>query len=92
MIERLPPSISVKCVRSFLGHAGFYLKFIEYFLKIEHPLCKLLMEECKFYVDGSCLKSFGELKEQVVSVAIIIPLIGVSHLRLCVMLVRLLLV
>ena len=38
VIERLPPPISVKGVRSFLGHAGFYQRFIKNFSKIAHPL------------------------------------------------------
>ena len=37
-----------------------------------HFLCKLLEKECKFYFDESCLKAFGELKEKLVSVPIII--------------------
>ena len=69
VIERLPPP---KGVRSFLGHAGFYRRFIKDFSKIVHPLCKLLEKECKFYFDESCLKAFGELKEKLVSAPIII--------------------
>ena len=42
VIERLPPPISVKGVRSFLGHAGFYQRFIKDFSNISHPLCKFL--------------------------------------------------
>ena len=35
-------------------------------------MCKLLEKDCKFYFDESCLKSFGELKEKLVSAPIII--------------------
>ena len=62
----------MKGVRSFLGHAGFYRRFIKDFSKIAHPLCKLLEKDCKFYFDESCLKIFDELKEKLVSVPIII--------------------
>ena len=71
VIERLPPAIFVKGVRNFLVHAGFYRRFIKNLSKIAHPLCKLLENECKFYFDESCLKAFGELKEKLVSVPII---------------------
>ncbi|XP_069144452.1 uncharacterized protein [Solanum lycopersicum] len=50
----------------------FYRWFIKDFTKIALPLCKLLEKECKFHVDESCLKAFGELKENLVSVRIII--------------------
>ncbi|XP_069147089.1 uncharacterized mitochondrial protein AtMg00860-like [Solanum lycopersicum] len=74
VIERFSPPISVIGVRSFLGHAGFYQRFIKDISKIAHPLCKLLEKECKFYFDESCLKAFGELKEKLVSAPIIISL------------------
>ena len=59
IIERLPPPISVKGVRNFLGHACFYRRFIKEFSKIAHPLCKLLDNDCKFCFDESCLNAFG---------------------------------
>ncbi len=72
MIKSLPPPISVKGVRSSLGHACFYRRFIMYFSKIAHPLCKFLEKECMFNFDESCCKSFGELKEKLVCAPIII--------------------
>ena len=42
---KLPYAISIQSVRSFLGHAYFYWRFINNFYKIAHPLCKLLKKE-----------------------------------------------
>ncbi|WMV45418.1 hypothetical protein MTR67_038803 [Solanum verrucosum] len=44
-IEKLPPPISGKVLRSFLGHEGFYRRFIKDFSKTAHPLCKLFEKE-----------------------------------------------
>ena len=54
--KRLPPPIFVKCVRSFLGHVGFYRRFIKDFSKIAHPLCKLLEKECNFFLMNHVLR------------------------------------
>ena len=72
LIERLPPPISVKGVRSFLGHAGFCRRFLKDFSKIAHLLSKLLEKECKFHFDESYLKAFCEVKEKLVSASMII--------------------
>ena len=42
-IEKLPPPSSVKGIRSFLGHAGFYRRFIKDFSQIAKPLSNLLV-------------------------------------------------
>jgi len=42
VIEKLPPPITVKGVRSFLGHVGFYKRFIKDFTKTAKPMCSLL--------------------------------------------------
>ena len=42
LIKSLPYPTSVREVRSFLSHAGFYRRFIKDFSKITQPLCKLL--------------------------------------------------
>ena len=48
LIFKLPPPINVKAIRQFLGHAGFYRRFIKDFSKIAKPLCELLVKDTKF--------------------------------------------
>ena len=54
-IEHLPPPVNVKGIRSFLGHAGFYRRFIKDFSKIARPLCNLLEKDAPFEFGESCL-------------------------------------
>jgi hypothetical protein len=49
-------------IRSFLGLAGYYRRFIEGFSKIARPMTELLKKEKKFNWTESCDKSFQELK------------------------------
>ena len=60
LISKSP--INVKTVRQFLGHVGFYKRFIMDFSKIAKPLYKLLEKDAKFTWDVDCQKSFEELK------------------------------
>ena len=62
LISKLPSPMNVKTVRQFLGHAGFYRRFIKDFSKIAKPLYKLLEKDAKFIWDEDCQKSFEELK------------------------------
>ena len=61
IIKTLAPPTTVKGIRSFLGHAGFYRRFIKDFSKIARPLCRLL-EDTKFNFDDSCKAAFKEIK------------------------------
>ena len=66
IIETLLPPTIVKGIRSFLGHARFYRRFIKDFSKISKPLCKLLEKDAKFEFDDSCLYAFIEIKFRLV--------------------------
>jgi hypothetical protein len=73
LISNLPPPCTVKEIRPFLGHAGFYRRFIKDFSKITKPLCKLLAKETPFLFDKECVKAFGALKKILTSTPIIQP-------------------
>ena len=62
LISKLPPPINVKTIRQFLGHEGFYRRFIKDFSKIAKLLYKLLEKDAKFFWERECQKSFEELK------------------------------
>ncbi|CAL9025322.1 unnamed protein product, partial [Prunus brigantina] len=70
IISKLPPPTSVKGVRSFLGHAGFYRRFIKDFSKISRPLCALLSKDVEFMWIEGCMKAFNTLKELLTSAPI----------------------
>ena len=54
LISKLPSPINVKTMRQFLGHAGFYRRFIKDFSKIAKPLYKILEKDAKFVWDEDC--------------------------------------
>ena len=62
LIVKLPSPSTVKGVRQFLGHAGFYRRFIKDFSKLARPLCELLVKDAKFVWDDRCQRSFEKLK------------------------------
>ncbi|CAM8923641.1 unnamed protein product [Rhodiola kirilowii] len=71
VIEQLPPPKNQKGVRSFLGHAGFYRRFIKDFSKIAKPLTHLLCNNVDFNFDEGCLEAFEKLKKNLVSAPIV---------------------
>ena len=66
IIKTLAPPTTVKGVRSFLGHAGFYRRFIKDFSKIARPLCRLLEKDSRFNFDDSCRVAFEEIKSKLI--------------------------
>jgi hypothetical protein len=73
MVEQLPPPMDVKSLRSFLGHARFYKRFIKDFSKVTKPLTHLLQKDVAFDFDEKCLAAFRTLKSALVSAPIIQP-------------------
>ncbi|XP_022858481.1 uncharacterized protein LOC111379355 [Olea europaea var. sylvestris] len=61
-----------KGVRNFLGHAGFYRRFIKEFSKITKPLCNLLMKDVTFEFNENYLTAFNTLKEKLMTTPVIV--------------------
>ncbi|KAG7599431.1 Reverse transcriptase domain [Arabidopsis suecica] len=71
VMMQLQPPKTVKDIRSFLGHAGFYRRFIKDFSKIARPLTRLLCKETEFEFDEDCLKAFHTIKEALVTAPVV---------------------
>ncbi|XP_075481076.1 uncharacterized protein LOC142521770 [Primulina tabacum] len=59
-------------IRSFLGLAGYYRKFVEGFSSIAVPLTRLTQKNSKFIWDDNCEKSFQTLKEKLASTPVLV--------------------
>ena len=60
----MPIPKTQKEVRSFLGYASYYRRFIEHFSRIASPLFKLLAKDTPFNWNENCQKAFETLKEK----------------------------
>ena len=63
---------SVFEIRSFLGLAGYYRRFIEDFSRLAAPMTRLTWKEVKFDWDDRCEEAFQELKRRLTSTPILI--------------------
>ncbi|GJU32440.1 reverse transcriptase domain-containing protein [Tanacetum coccineum] len=72
VISKLLPPTNVKGIRSFLGHAGFYRRFIKDFSKITRPLTKLLEKDTLFKFNDEYDKAFKSLKEKLTCTQILL--------------------
>nr|GEY78770.1 reverse transcriptase domain-containing protein [Tanacetum cinerariifolium] len=61
-----------KGVRSFLGHAGFYRRFIQDFSKIARPMTHLLEKETPFVFSKDCFDAFKTLKKKLTEALILV--------------------
>ncbi|GJV73613.1 reverse transcriptase domain-containing protein [Tanacetum coccineum] len=72
-ISKLPhPDYCQRCPFSFLGHAGFYRRFIQDFSKIARPMTHLLEKETPFFFSEECIDSFNTLKRKLTEAPILI--------------------
>ncbi|GJZ80711.1 reverse transcriptase domain-containing protein [Tanacetum coccineum] len=72
VIAKLPHPTTVKGVRSFLGHAGFYRRFILDFSKIARPMTHLLEKETPFVFSKDCIDAFQTLKKKLTEALILV--------------------
>jgi hypothetical protein len=72
-IEKMPCPRDVKGIRSILGHAGFYRRFIKDFSKISKPLTNLLQKDVPFVFDDDCKEAFETLKRALITAPIVQP-------------------
>nr|GEV88800.1 reverse transcriptase domain-containing protein [Tanacetum cinerariifolium] len=72
VISKLPHPTTVKGIRGFLGHAGFYRRFIKDFLKISRPMTHLLEKNSPFVFSNECIQAFRILKDKLTEAPILI--------------------
>ena len=65
------PPTNVYEVRSFLGLASYYRKFVEGFSKIATPLTNLLKKDQKFEWSDVCQQSFEELRQRLTTASVL---------------------
>jgi hypothetical protein len=59
-------------IKSFIGMAGYYRRFIEGFLKIAKPMTALLGNKVEFKWTQKCLEAFGALKEKLTTTPVLV--------------------
>nr|GEZ96580.1 hypothetical protein [Tanacetum cinerariifolium] len=64
VILKLPHLTTVKGIRSFLEHEGFYRRFIKDFSKISRPMTHLLEKNSPFIFSNECIQAFRTLKDK----------------------------
>jgi len=73
IISALPSPATIREVHSFLGHAGFYRRFIHIFSHVAQPLTNLLQHDMEFIFNDNCKFAFDHLKKCLTIAPIIQP-------------------
>src|SRR3954463_15770616 len=70
-IERMPYPRDIKGIHSFLGHVGFYRRFIKDFSKTSRPLTNLIQKDVPFVFDEDCKEALEVLKKALITAPIV---------------------
>ena len=62
VIQNLPLPATLRDLESFLGHVGFYRRFIRDFAKVSKSLTTLLCKDSDFFIDKEGERAFKMLK------------------------------
>ena len=71
VIQNLPLPATLGDLWSFLGHVGFYRKFIREFAKISKPLTTVLCKDKDFFIDKKGERAFEMLKLALIEASIL---------------------
>ena len=71
VIQDLALPTSIRELRSFLGHVGFYRRFIKDFATVSKPLTSLLCKEKDFIIEEEGKHAFMQLKQALVEAPIL---------------------
>nr|GFA90725.1 reverse transcriptase domain-containing protein [Tanacetum cinerariifolium] len=74
VISKLPHPTTVKGIRSCLGHAGFYRRFIKDFSKLARSMTRLIEKDTPFIFSQECVDEFQTLKRKLTEAPILIAL------------------
>ncbi|GJV16793.1 reverse transcriptase domain-containing protein [Tanacetum coccineum] len=81
VIANLPHPTTVKGVRSFLGYASFYRRFIQDFSKIARHMSHLLEKETPFVFSQDCIDAFETLKKKLTEALILCVMLAMKHFQ-----------
>ncbi|GJV46847.1 reverse transcriptase domain-containing protein [Tanacetum coccineum] len=71
-ISKLPYPTNVKAIRSFLGHAGFYRRFIKDFSEVARPMTQILVKDAPFNFSEKCIQAIDKMKQELTRTPIMI--------------------
>nr|GEV38958.1 reverse transcriptase domain-containing protein [Tanacetum cinerariifolium] len=72
LISKFPYPTNVKAIQSFLGHAGFYRRFIKDFSQVVRLMTQLLVKDAPFNFSKEGIQDFDKLKQELTQSLIMI--------------------